>query len=262
MSATLNASAAPPRTVGRPTLILRQAAFELRLILRNGEQFLLTILIPAILLIGLTRASLVDVAGTAAGSAERTSLVVPGVLALAVMSTAFTAQAIATGFDRRSGALKFLGATPLMRSGLIWAKTLATLAMLALQFTILIALALALGWRPEGSLLAAAVLVLAGTAAFSTLGLALAGSLRAEATLAAANGIYLLLLLGGGVVIPVADLPGPLADIAVVLPSGALGEGLREVLALGEAFPWLRLITLLGWAALGAVIAVRTFRWE
>ena len=257
------ASAAPrPRTVGRRRMIVRQASFEFRLMMRNGEQFLLTIIIPVILLVGLTKASLVDVGGTVAGTSERAALVVPGVLALAVMSTAFTAQAIATGFDRRSGALKFLGATPLQRSGLIWSRTLTTLTMLAVQFTILIGLALFLGWRPEGPLWSALVLVLAGTAAFSTLGLALAGTLRAEATLAAANGIYLLLLLGGGVVVPLDDMPAPLATVGALLPSGALGEGLREILAAGEIMPWPRLLVLLAWAALGSIVAVRTFRWE
>ena len=256
------AGEASPRSIGRIALIRRQSLFEFRLIMRNGEQFLLTLLIPVILLVGLTQASAISLGDTVAGTTERAGLVVPGVLALAVMSTAFTAQAIATGFDRRSGALKFIGATPLQRSGLVWSKTLTTLLMLIVQFGILIGVALVLGWDPVGPLWSAGLLVAVGAAAFSTLGLALAGTLRAEATLAAANGIYLLLLLGGGIVVPLADMPAPMATVAAALPSGALGEGLREILTDGVVLPWGRLLVLLAWAVVGSFIAVRSFKWE
>ena len=186
----------------------------------------------------------------------------PGIIALAVMSTAFTALAIATGFDRRSGVLKLLGATPLQRSGLVASRVLSVLAMVAVQLLVLVPVALVLGWSPAGSPLAAGVLVLAGVAAFGTLAVALAGLLRAEATLAAANGIYLLLLLAGGVVIPLSVLPGPLAVVASALPSGALGEGLRAVLLDGAGLPVGPLLVLLVWACVGALVASRTFRWE
>jgi ABC-2 type transport system permease protein len=242
----------------RPAIVARQARFDLRLMLRNGEQILLTILIPVVLLIGLGRTSLVSVGDT---TAARIDVVVPGILALAIMSTAFTSLAISTGFDRRAGVLKFLGATPLMRSGLVWSRVLAVLAMVAVQLLVLLPLAFLLGWEPAGSLLAAVALAAFGCAAFATLGVALAGALRAEATLAAANGIYLLLLLGGGVVIPLSVLPDPIAVVAAFLPSGALGEGLRLILLDGglSAAPFL---ILAGWAAAGAAIASRTFRWE
>jgi ABC-2 type transport system permease protein len=242
----------------RSAIVVRQARFDLRLLLRNGEQILLTILIPVVLLIGLGRTSLVSIGDT---TAARIDVVVPGIIALAIMSTAFTALAIATGFDRRSGVLKFLGATPLMRSGLVWSRVLSVLAMVGVQLTVLLPIAFLLGWDPAGSLPAAALLSIAGCAAFATLGVALAGVLRAEATLAAANGIYLLLLLGGGVVIPVSVLPTPLAAIAGLLPSGALGEGLRLIL-LDGAVPYQQLVVLVVWAALGGAVASRTFRWE
>ncbi len=119
-----------------------------------------------------------------------------------------------------------------------------------------------MGWSPAGSLLSALVVIAAGVASFATLGIALAGLLRAEATLAAANAIYLLLLLAGGVVIPLSELPGPMAAIAALLPSGALGEGLRQVLLHGEALPWPQLAVLLAWTAAAGLVASRTFRWE
>jgi ABC-2 type transport system permease protein len=242
----------------RPAIVARQALFDLRLLLRNGEQILLTILIPVVLLIGLGRTSLVSIGDT---TAARIDVVVPGILALAIMSTSFTSLAISTGFDRRSGVLKFLGATPLMRSGLVWSRVLAVLAMVLVQLLVLLPLAFLLGWDPAGSLVVAVGLAVLGCAAFATLGVALAGVLRAEATLAAANGIYLLLLLGGGVVIPLSVLPDPIAAVAAVLPSGALGEGLRLIL-LDGSIPTASFVVLAAWTAVGAAIASRTFRWE
>lgn len=253
---------APRRSAGprpRAAVVASQAVFDLKLLLRNGEQILLTILIPVVLLIGLGRTSLVTLGDI---SAPRIDVVVPGIIALAVMSTSFTALAIATGFDRRSGVLKFLGATPLQRSGLLWSRVLSVLAMVVVQLAVLLPIAWLLGWDPAGSILPAAALVVAGSASFGALAVALAGLLRAEATLAAANGIYLLLLLGGGVVIPLDVLPAPLAAIAAALPSGALGEGLRLVLLDGAGMPWPQLAVLLGWGLLGAFVASRTFRWE
>ncbi len=251
-------SLAAPPAPSRAAVVARQALFDLRLLLRNGEQLLLTILIPVVLLIGLGRTSLVSVGDT---TAARIDVVVPGILALAIMSTAFTSLAIATGFDRRSGVLKFLGATPLMRSGLVWSRVLAVFAMVAVQLLVLLPLAFALGWQPAGSVPLALALAVLGCVAFATLGVALAGVLRAEATLAAANGIYLLLLLGGGVVIPLSVLPDPVAAVAALLPSGALGEGLRLVLIDGSV-PAESFVVLSAWAAIGGTIASRTFRWE
>lgn len=159
-------------------------------------------------------------------------------LALAIMSTAFTGQAIATGFERRYGVLKRLGATPLSRSGLMLAKTLAVLAVEVLQVAVIVAVALALGWRPEGSLAAAALLILLGTAAFSGLGLLMAGLLRAEATLAAANLVYLLLLAAGGVIFPLAKFPARVRPVLELLPISALTGGLRAVLTQGRRCRW------------------------
>ena len=238
-------------------MVRSQTGLEVRTNLRNPEQLLLTLGIPLVLLIGLTVIPVLDL-----GSGARVDLVTPGILALAVISTAFTGQAIATGFERRSGALKFLGATPLTRGQLISAKTLAVLVIEVVQTALICAVALALGWSPHGSPLAAIALLLLGTAAFSSLGLALAGVLRAEATLAAANGIYLLLLLAGGVVIPSDRLPSAWGTVASALPSGALANGLREVLITGATLPWSSAAVLAVWTLLGVVVALRTFRWE
>lgn len=259
----MSTSAAPgglaprPGSAPRRRIVAAQTAFEVRTTLRNGEQLLLTLVIPLVLLVGLSRlpADLV-------GSSPVIDAVTPGILALAVISTAFTGQAIATGFERRYGVLTLLGSTPLGRDGLLLSKTLGVLGVEVVQVVVLGATAYALGWRPEGSLLAAAVLLVLGTATFSALGLLLAGTLRAEATLAVANGIYLLLIAVGGVVYSADRLPAPLSEVVALLPSAALGQGLRDVLLDGGPFPWGQAGILLVWGAGAAWAASRTFRWR
>ncbi|HWJ68199.1 MAG TPA: ABC transporter permease [Nocardioides sp.] len=239
--------------------LLTQAGMEARLMLRNGEQLLLAVVIPVIVLVGAVR------------GAERVGLdldgrpidvLTPGVLALAVMSTAFTSLAIATGFERRYGVLKRLGTAPLSRVTLLGGKVLALLVVEVLQFAVIGGVGLALGWSgPDGAGAWAALVlaVLAGTAAFASLGMLLAGSLRAEATLAAANLVYLLLLAGGAVILP-ASIYGGLGDVVRWLPSGALGEAVRAAcdgsVALGH------LVVLLCWAVAGSALTARTFQWE
>ncbi|MEV0353754.1 ABC transporter permease [Nonomuraea sp. NPDC050680] len=238
-------------------MVMAQAAAETRATLRNGEQLLLTLIIPVLLLVGFSLAPLIDV-----GGGRRIDFLAPGVLALAIMSTAFTGQAIATGFERRYGVLKRLGATPLSRAGLLLAKTVAVLAVEGVQVVVIVAVALALGWRPQGSPVGALLLVLLGTAAFSGLGLLMAGVLRAEATLAAANLVYLVLLGAGGVIFPLAKFPAGMRPALEVLPISALTGGLRSVLAGGAALPLGALGVLAAWAVLSLGIAARTFRWE
>ncbi|MEV4570787.1 ABC transporter permease [Nonomuraea sp. NPDC049419] len=240
-----------------PRMVLAQAGAEMRATLRNGEQLLLTLIIPVLLLTGFSLAPLIDV-----GGGRRVDFLVPGVLALAVMSTAFTGQAIATGFERRYGVLKRLGATPLSRSGLMLAKTAAVVGVELVQAAVIVAVGLALGWRPHGSFLGAALLIVAGTAAFSGLGLLMAGTLRAEATLAAANLVYLVLLGVGGVMFPLNAFPEGVRPVLEALPIGALTGGLRSVLADGAALPLMPLAVLAAWAVLSLGLVSRTFRWE
>ncbi len=237
--------------------VLAQASMESRLMLRNGEQLLLAVVIPVIVLIGaVTAADHVDFGISRRPVDEFT----PGVLALAVMSTAFTSLAIATGFERRYGVIKRLGSSPLPRSGLLLGKIGALLLVEVLQIAVISAVALALGWQPHPSVAAVALSVALGTAAFASLGLFVAGVLRAEATLAAANLVYLLLMAGGAVVLP-ASAYGGFGSVARLLPSGALGESLRAAFWTGS-FDWAGVLVLLVWAGFGAVLTARTFTWE
>ncbi|WP_433501545.1 ABC transporter permease [Sphaerimonospora sp. CA-214678] len=238
-------------------MVLAQTGAEIRAMLRNGEQLVLTLIIPILLLVGFSLAPLIDV-----GGGSRVAFVAPGVLALAVMSTAFTGQAIGTGFERRYGVLKRLGATPLSRTGLLLAKTAAVVAVEVLQVIVIGVVAVALGWSPRGNPLWTVLLILFGTAAFSGLGLLMAGTLRAEATLAAANLVYLVLLGLGGVVFPIEKFPEGVQHILTLLPITALSDGLRGVLTNGAGLPVTQLLVLACWAAGTLALAARTFRWE
>lgn len=258
MTLTAPGALAPrPGAAPMARMVLAQAGFELKLQLRNGEQLLVTLVIPLLLLLGLTLTSAVDV-----GSTDRIDAVAPGILALAVMSSAFTSQAISTGFERRYGVLKRLGTTPLPRAGLITAKTLAVVGVELVQVVLLAVVALLLGWHPSGDPAAAVLLVVLGTAAFSGLALLMAGTLRAEATLAGANLVWLLMLAAGGVVVPLDRYPRSLQGPLELLPLGALSEGLRQVLVDGAALPGTALLVLLVWAVGAIALAARFFRWE
>ena len=249
-----------PGAAPLPRMVGAQAGLELRTLLRNGEQLVLTLIIPVLLLAAFSQEDLVSY-----GPGRRIDFLAPGILALAVLSTAFTSQAIATGFERRYGVLKRLGTTPLSRRGLISAKTLTMLVVEVLQSVLIVAVALGLGWQPHGGAAAVAsviLLMVAGTAAFSGLALLLAGTLRAEATLAAANLLYLVMLGIGGVVFPLTKFPPSAQPLLRLLPAGALSTGLRSVLQYGSGLPVRDLLVLVVWAVAGIALAGRFFRWE
>ncbi len=233
---------------------------ETRLLLRNGEQLVLAVVVPVIVLLG----GVLGAERVGLGFSEpAVDVFTPGVLALAIMSTSFTSLAIATGFERRYGVLKRLGSSPLPRSGLLAGKVLALLAVEALQVVVLGTVALLLGWSPNLSSAAVAGLVgvlVLGTAAFAGLGLLMAGTLRAEATLAGANLVYLLLLAGGAVVLPVSAYGG-IGPVLQVLPSAALGEAARAALVDARA-AWGSLAVLAAWALGAGALTARTFKWE
>ncbi|QGK72176.1 multidrug ABC transporter permease [Allosaccharopolyspora coralli] len=228
---------------------------EALLILRHGEQALLTLIIPLALLVGLSTLPIGDV------PEPRVDSVMPRVLALGVMSTAFTGQAIALGFDRRYGVLKRLLATALPTWTLISGRVLATLLVVVLQVVVLGLTALALGWSPQpvDVLTAAPVLVL-GTLAFGAAGVLVGGALRAEIVLALANAIWFVLLLAGGLALPASELPGPLEQIARLLPSGALAEALEGTLRLGAGPGWVPVAVLAAWGCAAGALALRTTR--
>ncbi len=240
--------------------VLAQARWESIAVLRNGEQLLLTVLLPLVALVGLSRSTLIPLDVPA--GASRVDLVAPGVLAVAVLSTAFTGQAIATAFDRRHGVLRLLGTTPLGRSGLVAGRVLGVLVVQAVQLVVLGGAAMLLGWSPEWSGVPAALFVgLVGTVVFVALGLLLGGTVRAEGVLAVANLVWVLLVAAGGVLLPSDRSPDVIEPLLRWTPSGALGDGLREALLDGH-LATSAVVVLVLWAV-GAVAACRRwFRWD
>jgi len=237
--------------------IFLQLRAELMLLARNGEQLLLTLVIPVILL-----AFFGSVDVLPSGDTEPLNFLVPGVLAVAIMSTSMVSLGIATGFERSYLVLKRLGATPLSRTQLVIAKIISVFVVELVQAAVLLPIGVALGWRLHGSTwpLAIAVVFL-GTSSFAGVGLILAGRLRAEINLAAQNGLYLLLLLLGGMIIPRDSLPGFLSAAASALPSTALADLLRATLngsgALAQPF-----IVLALWGVFAPAVAAKRFRWS
>lgn len=250
--------AAGPRAAAPAARIRAQARFDAATILRNGEQLLVTLALPALALVGATLAPFPELpVGT-----SRVATFAPGALALAILSSAFTGQAIATGFDRRYGVLRLLGTTPLGRDGLLAGRVLAVLGVQLVQFAALTATGVGLGWRPGVGALPGFVLCwLVGAATFVALALLFAGTMRAEAVLALANLAWVLMAGAGAVLVPAAHHPGPWGDIVAWLPPGALGQGMRAAF-LDQAVAWGPLAALAGWGALFALITVRRFRWS
>ncbi len=249
----------PARSATWPQMTIALAVNELRLAARRGESLLVTFAIPVGVL--LVFSAFDTSGGTATGAPV--DRILPGSIALAVIAAAMVALAIATAFERSYGVIKRLGGSPAGSSVLVAAKTASVIVIETIQVVLLGGIAVLLGWAPgPGASLPVVVagLVL-GTVAFAGLGLLMAGTLRAEATLALANLLFLLSLVLGGIVVPLDRLPGPVEAIASHLPPALLTQGLTIALgAPGDAAE--PLVLLAGWAAVFAVLAARRFRWD
>jgi ABC-2 type transport system permease protein len=236
-------------------MLAAQFGLELKLLLRNGEQLLLTMFIPIILLVVLTLLPLGDFGH------NRVATFVPAIMALAVISTAFTGQAIAVAFDRRYGALKRLGATALPVWGIIVGKAMAVVTVVFLQAILLGAIGFALGWRPHPvGLLLGAVVIALGTATFVALGLLLGGTLKAEIVLALANLLWFVFAGLGALTLETGAIPAVVEWVARLTPSGALTEALSQ--AMTPSVDWFGVAVLAGWGVVGALGALRWFRFS
>ena len=235
--------------------IWSQARVEIVLTLRRGESLLVTIGIPVGILAFFSIADVLPHDGRAV------DFLMPGVLGLSVISSSMTSLSIATGFERQSGVLRRLGITPLGHSGVLAAKLVALLFVVVLQVIAVVVVGIALGWRAQPAAPAAALAILLGTVVFASIGFVLAGRLRAETNLAAANGLFLLFLLAGGIVFPLSRLPDQIRTFARVLPTEPFIESLRDALSAGVVDTG-RLVALAVWAAVMALVARAAFRWE
>lgn len=242
--------------MSRRRALLAQTRMELLLTVRRGESLLVTVAIPVAILVFFSQIDVItDVE-------EPVDFLVPGILALAVMSTAMVSLGIATGYERHYGVLKRLGSTPLSRTGLLAAKTTNVLTIELVQIVVIAAVGAALGWSLTLRIVPAVVFLLVGTVTFAGLGLLMAGTLRAEANLALSNALFLLLLFLGGMAYPLERLPGALEAIAKALPAAALAEAVRDVLTPGRAFPLAPVLVLLAWTVAAPCAAAWLFRWE
>jgi len=236
--------------------LVAQSRAETVLQLRRGENMIVTLVVPLGVLVFFAK---VDTIST--DFAHPVDFLVPGVLALSVMAAAMVSLGIATGFERRYGVLKRLGSTPLSRSGLLVAKTATVIAIEIVQVILVVLVGVAIGWDVSGGIFAAVGLLLLGTIAFAGIGMLMAGTLRAEANLAAANALFLVLLFLGGMAYPLSKLPAGLEDFAKLLPAAALSETVRAVLT-AQSFPVGELVVLIAWAVAAPLLAARYFRWE
>jgi ABC-2 type transport system permease protein len=243
--------------------LVAQLRAELTMLFTNGETVFLTLGIPVVFLLFF---SSVHVLPT--GTDHPVDFLVPGILALAVMSTAMTALGIGTGFERGYGVLKRLGSTPLGRPRLLAAKIVSVIGVELLQAAVLVGVGYGLGWNPggaggAGALIAPAVAAMVlGTIAFGGIGLILAGTLKPLVNLAVVNGLFVVLLLLGGMLIPLGKLPGWLAGVARVIPASALADALHGTLGQGTSVTAGDWIVLVVWAVAAPVVAGLTFRWE
>ncbi|XVV11101.1 ABC transporter permease [Actinoplanes sp. CA-131856] len=245
---------APGRAPMRAVLS-SQIKMELVLTARRGEAVVLAMGVPLLVLLGAGLTKVTNVPGD-----DRLAFVVPGVLALTVMSTAFTGQAITTGYERSYGVLKRLGASPLSRPGLLFAKTAAVLGLIVVQLLVLALVGVAVGWRPHfGQILPALGITVLATAAYSGLALLLASVLRPETTTAAATLIYVLMLAAGGIMFAAPDL-GTFGWF--VLPLAAHAEALRATLSHDASIPLSIWLSLALWAVVFVTAAARKFKWE
>jgi len=234
-----------------------QSRTEVRLQLRRGENLIVTLAVPLGILVFFAK---VDTT-IPTDFDKPVDFLVPGVLSLAVMAAAMVSLGIATGFERRYGVLKRLGSTPLSRGGLLAAKTATVVLFELVEALLIVITGIALGWDPPGGLVPALALLLIGTVAFAGIGLLMAGTLRAEANLAAANALFLVMLFLGGMAYPLDKLPGALQAIAKLLPAAALSDTVRSVLST-QPFPTGQLFVLVAWAVFAPLAAARWFRWE
>ncbi len=238
--------------------ILTQTKFEIVLTLRRGENILVTLIVPVMLLIFFASLNIVP-----AVNGRAVNFLLPGILALAIMAAGMVNLGIATAYERYYGVLKRLGSSPLPRSGLIIAKVLSILLLEVVQVVLLVGVAVLLyGWQPSGSVGLTLVTLALGTVTFAALGLAMAGALRAELTLAGANALFLLFVLLGGGILPLSHLPAPIAAVAQILPAAALTQALQAAMSNNVSFPAYPLLVLAIWAIVVLIVAIRTFHWE
>ncbi len=249
-------SPAAAAAAGPMKRMLNQTRWETLAMVKNGEQLVLILFMPLVALFALAHTTVLDRLGL-----PRIDAAAPGVLALGILSTAFTGQAIATGFDRRYGVLTHAATTPLGRGGLLAGKCGAVLAVVAGQVLLIGGVATLMGLRMNwAGVVPLVVSALLGIAALTSVGLFIAGLVRPEATLAVTNLLWIVFAGAGGVLMPAHFMPAPLSHLIPLLPTSALADALRSAINDGAWAP-LPMLVLVAWAAVGTLGVLKTFKW-
>ena len=235
---------------------LRQGAWEFKLSLKNGEQFLLLVIIPVAVFLTLTQTAVIG--GGKWDIAEALSVSIT----VSVLAAGFTSLAIATAFERRSGTLVTMGVTPISRVELVTGKTLSTVYLAAISALILGVVALVLGWSPTLSATLIPLILILGIASVTGFAFLLAGTVRAEAVLALANGIFVFAMIFGGIVFQYSGILGTVIDL---FPPAALSNCMSHALdsTPQDSPPLLVSIgVLLAWSVAGTLASAKFFKWR
>jgi len=235
---------------------LRQGAWEFRLSLKNGEQFLLLVVIPVAVFLTLTQTAVIGGGKWDIAEAFSVSITV------SVLAAGFTSLAIATAFERRSGTLVTMGVTPISRVELVTGKTLSTVYLAAISALILGVVALVLGWRPTLSATLIPLILILGIASVTGFAFLLAGTVRAEAVLALANGIFVFAMIFGGIVFQYSGIVGTVIEL---FPPAALSNCMSHALDSTplDSPPLLVSIgVLLAWSVAGTLASAKFFKWR
>lgn len=238
--------------VRRRTMLRTQIAMEQRMFWRNGSSVFFTFLFP-LLLLGF------------AGAFAPPEVIVPGIAALAVMSTCFQSLCIQLAFHREQGILKRLAATPLPPSILVGGKVLTTSSVALLEIVFVgIMGKVAFGFDAPHNPLLLLVSIVLGAVAFSALAFCIASLSKSGDTAPAfANALQLPLMFISGVFYSVDKLPGAVEYVAGAFPLLHLVEAVRIAWDPGASDPVaIHLLVLALWGIGGVVVAARTFRWE
>ncbi|MCU1463787.1 MAG: type transporter [Acidimicrobiales bacterium] len=246
-------------------LLLRQVRLEQRAFWRNPESAFFTFSMPiGVLLIYGAISMNEKVPGRP--DIHGLTLFVPGILAFAIVVTAYANLAATMAAARASGVLKRIRATPLNPSLYLGSQLLSVLATALLISVTTIAIgSVAFGAVPRAAGVASLLGTLAlGIVCFAALGLAISTAIpTADSAGAITNGTYLPLAMVSGVFSSRLDLPSWLDRIMSLLPIKALADGLRTSYdPAAHGIPIGSLVVLAAWAVAGVLVARRRFRWE
>jgi len=253
--------AQPARRRNNLALMLHQVGYEQLSFWRNPQSAIFTFVFPILFM---------TILGALFGGVGRSSYFgglsmlqyyVPTIGAMSVLSSCYGQVAMVLATRRQNGVLKRVRATPLPA----WAYFIGLLAHCVLVSLVDIALIVGVG-RLYGlpltsQWLAVALTLVLGAACFCAMGVAVASVIsNAEAAPAVAQLVLFPLLFLSGTYTPIHSRL--LNLIAGWLPVRPFNEALTGPLSRHTGADWRHLAVLAVWGAVGAVVAVRRFRWD